>query len=263
MIPLLCLAGTQGERSQGLQGQPHVSDYGRYYGEGVGLTVIFLCLALCPACRCVHTYSHACECVCVSACTRGGIQPLSPGSWPATNVLLLRMPAGASLPPPPRSTRAARPPSLPLARGALRSGCLVLEAVQRQPRRWLSGRAAEGSRGARSDGRTLPPRGRRLPWKYFSSFASAVTAPMVTQAPSHGRWGCPPTSGGRLEGAESWPARFGAGGGAAGQGWGTSGWTCVNRPRPASFQPGVELWGPLQAGGLGNGRTGLGGTRLH
>ena len=68
VIPLLCLAGTQGERSQGLQGQPHVSHYGRYYGEGVGLTVIFLCLALCPACRCVHTYSHACVSVCVCVC---------------------------------------------------------------------------------------------------------------------------------------------------------------------------------------------------
>ena len=116
VIPLLCLAGTQGERSQGLQGQPHVSHYGRYYGEGVGLTVIFLCLALCPACRCVHTYSHVCVsvcvCVCVSACTRGGIQPLSPGSWPATNVLLLRMPAGASLPSP-SLLHARRPPSPP------------------------------------------------------------------------------------------------------------------------------------------------------
>ena len=118
VIPLLCLAGTQGERSQGLQGQPHVSHYGRYYGERVGLTVTFLCLALCPACRCVHTYSHArvcvsvCVCVCVSACTRGGIQLLSPGSWPATNVLLLRMPAGASLPSS-SPLHARRPPSPP------------------------------------------------------------------------------------------------------------------------------------------------------
>lgn len=31
VIPLLCLAGTQSERSQGLQGQPHVSHYGRYF----------------------------------------------------------------------------------------------------------------------------------------------------------------------------------------------------------------------------------------
>lgn len=112
VIPLLCLAGTQGERSQGLQGQPHVSHYGRYYGERVGLTVTFLCLALCLACRCVHTYSHARACVCVSACTRGGIQPLSPGSWPATNVLLLRMPAGASLPSS-SPLQAHRPPSPP------------------------------------------------------------------------------------------------------------------------------------------------------
>ena len=114
VIPLLCLAGTQGERSQGLQGQPHVSHYGRYYGERVGLTVTFLCLALCLACRCVHTYSHTRVCVrvCVSACTRGGIQPLSPGSWPATNVLLLRMPAGASLPSS-SPLQAHRPPSPP------------------------------------------------------------------------------------------------------------------------------------------------------
>lgn len=114
VIPLLCLAGTQGERSQGLQGQPHVSHYGRYYGERVGLTVTFLCLALCLACRYVHTYSHArvCVSVCVSACTRGGIQPLSPGSWPATNVLLLRMPAGASLPSS-SLLHAHRPPSPP------------------------------------------------------------------------------------------------------------------------------------------------------
>lgn len=34
----------------------------------------------------------------------------------------------------------------------------------------------------------LLPWGQRLPWKSSSSFASAVTAPMVTQAPWHGRW---------------------------------------------------------------------------
>lgn len=36
VIPLLCLAGTESERSQGLQGQPHVSHYGRYFGEWLG-----------------------------------------------------------------------------------------------------------------------------------------------------------------------------------------------------------------------------------
>lgn len=42
--------------------------------------------------------------------------------------------------------------------------------------------------GAGSDGRALLllPRGQRLPWKFSSSFASAVTAPMVTQAPPGG-----------------------------------------------------------------------------
>lgn len=125
---------------------------------------------------------------------------------------LLRMPAGASLPlPPPRSTR--RPPSPPLARGALRSGCLVLEAVQPQLRRWLSGRAAEGAGEPGAHGRTLLPRGRRLPWKYFSSFASAVTAPMVTQDPLAGGGGVPPL-GARWEEVDR------GGGNVAGEAWG-------------------------------------------
>lgn len=36
VIPPLCLAGTQSERSQGLQGQPYISHYGRYSGDRVG-----------------------------------------------------------------------------------------------------------------------------------------------------------------------------------------------------------------------------------
>lgn len=36
VIPPLCFTGTQSERSQGLQGQPHVRHYGRYSGEQAG-----------------------------------------------------------------------------------------------------------------------------------------------------------------------------------------------------------------------------------
>ena len=111
-----------------------------------------------------------------------------------------------------------------------------------------------GEPGARSDGRTLPPRGRGLPWRYFSSFASAVTVPMVTQAP-RGAAVSPHL------GAESWPQGLEQGEGQQG-GDGEQVAGPVLTPRPAGFQPGVELWGPLQAGGLGNGRTGLGGARL-
>ena len=68
---------------------------------------------------------------------------------------------------------------------------------------------------------------------------------------------CLPTSGGWLEWAEMWPSRFG---GQQGREGGTSGWTYVN-PVPASFQPGVEVWGPLGAGWLGDGRTRLEGSR--
>jgi hypothetical protein len=85
------------------------------------------------------------------------------------------------------------PPTLPLVRGALGrkravSGCLILEAIQQQPARWPSGPGCRGEPGTWSDGCTPLPQAQRLPWKFSSSFDSAVTAPMVTQAPLRGRW---------------------------------------------------------------------------
>lgn len=62
VIPLLCLAGTQSERSQGLQGQPHISHYGRYLGGRAGWqspSFVWLCGLWCLVC--VSVYTLMCE----------------------------------------------------------------------------------------------------------------------------------------------------------------------------------------------------------
>lgn len=97
--------------------------------------------------------------------------------------------------------------------------------------------------------------GQRLPWKFSSSFASAVTAPMVTQTPSHGRWCIFPPLGASWSGLKC--GRQGLGGSREGRG---STWLDLHLPRSGQLPAGVEIWGPLRAACLRNGRTRLDGS---
>ena len=141
------------------------------------------------------------------------------------------------VPPPP-----PLPSPLPLLEEHSGSGCLILEAVQQQRARWLSGWAADG-RWERWQRAPAPAAGTEAAMEILLIIRFCCNCTYGNPGPSRGRWCFFPPLGAGWSGLKC--GRQGLGG--SGEGRGRK-WLDLRLPRFTGFQPEIEVWGPLGAG---------------